>query len=145
MFVCTHIVSDHFALYHYDVATFDVALRLSRMYVADSTIRVYMLYYYEFLPGSSTTNNTPHTMAPPPYYYYRFPASVKTAILSTLTLLMKKAGPSLKPFIPQLHTTFVKASQDSADEVKEQGDEALAAMNELCARLQVSRPGGRQE
>ncbi|RZC22440.1 Protein ILITYHIA isoform B [Glycine soja] len=43
----------------------------------------------------------------------RFPWQVKSAILSTLTTMIKKGGISLKPFLPQLQTTFVKCLQDS--------------------------------
>lgn len=43
----------------------------------------------------------------------RFPWQVKSAILSTLTSMIKKGGISLKPFLPQLQTTFVKCLQDS--------------------------------
>ena len=38
----------------------------------------------------------------------RFGANVKTAVLATLACLLEKAGVLLKPFFPQLQTTFVK-------------------------------------
>jgi hypothetical protein len=43
----------------------------------------------------------------------RFPWQVKSAILSTLGILISKGGISLKPFLPQLQTTFVKCLQDN--------------------------------
>ena len=43
----------------------------------------------------------------------RFPWQVKSAILSTLTIIIAKGGLALKPFLPQLQTTFVKCLQDS--------------------------------
>lgn len=43
----------------------------------------------------------------------RFPWQVKSAILSTLTIMIRKGGMALKPFLPQLQTTFVKCLQDS--------------------------------
>jgi hypothetical protein len=43
----------------------------------------------------------------------RFPWQVKSAILSTLTIMIRKGGISLKPFLPQLQTTFVKWLQDN--------------------------------
>ena len=42
----------------------------------------------------------------------RFGANVKTAVLDTLACLLEKAGVLLKPFFPQLQTTFVKALND---------------------------------
>ncbi|KAJ6858288.1 protein ILITYHIA isoform X2 [Populus alba x Populus x berolinensis] len=43
----------------------------------------------------------------------RFPWQVKSAILSTLSILIRKGGMSLRPFLPQLQTTFIKCLQDS--------------------------------
>lgn len=43
----------------------------------------------------------------------RFPWQVKSAILSTLSIMIRKGGIALKPFLPQLQTTFVKCLQDS--------------------------------
>ncbi|RMZ52547.1 hypothetical protein APUTEX25_003690 [Auxenochlorella protothecoides] len=42
----------------------------------------------------------------------RFPWQVKAAILRTLGILIAKAGAGLKPFVPQLQTTFVKCLLD---------------------------------
>ena len=39
-------------------------------------------------------------------------APLKAAILACLTAVVLKAGPSLKPFMPQLQTTFVRGLQD---------------------------------
>lgn len=43
----------------------------------------------------------------------RFPWQVKSAILSTLSIMIHKGGIALKPFLPQLQTTFVKCLQDN--------------------------------
>lgn len=43
----------------------------------------------------------------------RFPWQVKSAILSTLSIIIKKGGMALKPFLPQLQTTFIKCLQDN--------------------------------
>ncbi|KAH9290137.1 hypothetical protein KI387_034254, partial [Taxus chinensis] len=43
----------------------------------------------------------------------RFPWQVKSAILSTLGTLISKGGIALKPFLPQLQTTFIKCLQDN--------------------------------
>lgn len=45
----------------------------------------------------------------------RFPSSIKAAILGTLGLLITKAGPGLKPFVPQLQTTFLKCLNDQSE------------------------------
>lgn len=45
----------------------------------------------------------------------RFPSPIKAAILGTLGLLIAKAGAGLKPFVPQLQTTFLKCLNDQAD------------------------------
>ena len=42
----------------------------------------------------------------------RFPSNVKNAILSTLSLLLRKCAPSLKPFLPQLQRSFCKSLGD---------------------------------
>merc|ERR1719450_937654 len=39
----------------------------------------------------------------------RFAPSVKCAILDTIGLLLEKTGVKLKPFLPQLQTTFLKS------------------------------------
>ena len=50
---------------------------------------------------------------PPPYS-----SQVKAAILLTLGLLITKAGAGLKPFVPQLQTTFLKCLNDPSDLVR---------------------------
>ncbi len=65
----------------------------------------------------------------------RFPPEVKAAILQTLGLLLRKGGPSLKPFVPQLQTTFVKALGDSSRVVRKQGRSALGELMGLTTRV----------
>ncbi|CAN0109074.1 unnamed protein product, partial [Scytosiphon promiscuus] len=65
----------------------------------------------------------------------RFPPGVKAAILHTLGLLLGKGGPSLKPFVPQLQTTFVKALGDSSRVVRTQGRHALGQLMGLTTRV----------
>ena len=48
----------------------------------------------------------------------RFPWEIKAAILHCLGLLIGKAGPGLKPFAPQLQTTFLKCLTDPAQKVR---------------------------
>uniref|UniRef100_A0A2R5LKZ7 Putative translational activator gcn1 pediculus us corporis translational activator gcn1 n=1 Tax=Ornithodoros turicata TaxID=34597 RepID=A0A2R5LKZ7_9ACAR len=48
----------------------------------------------------------------------RFSFSVKVAVLETLALLLAKVGIQLKPFLPQLQTTFLKALNDGNRQVR---------------------------
>nr|KYP71848.1 Translational activator GCN1 [Cajanus cajan] len=65
----------------------------------------------------------------------RFPWQVKSAILSTLTMMIKKGGISLKPFLPQLQTTFVKCLQDSTRTVRTSAALALGKLSGLSTRV----------
>ncbi|KHN43147.1 Translational activator GCN1 [Glycine soja] len=65
----------------------------------------------------------------------RFPWQVKSAILSTLTTMIKKGGISLKPFLPQLQTTFVKCLQDSTRTVRSSAALALGKLSGLSTRV----------
>ncbi|CAN0483995.1 unnamed protein product, partial [Scytosiphon promiscuus] len=65
----------------------------------------------------------------------RFPPGVKAAILQTLGLLLSKGGASLKPFVPQLQTTFVKALGDSSRAVRKQALSALGHLMRLTSRV----------
>ena len=42
----------------------------------------------------------------------RLSGEIKAALLHTIGLLIAKAGPGLKPFVPQLQTTFLKCLGD---------------------------------
>ena len=66
----------------------------------------------------------------------RFPHGVKSAILHTLTLLISKGAAMLKPFVPQLQTTFVKALADPTKLVRTRGASALAQLVPLATRVE---------
>uniref|UniRef100_A0A4W3H8T3 GCN1 activator of EIF2AK4 n=1 Tax=Callorhinchus milii TaxID=7868 RepID=A0A4W3H8T3_CALMI len=55
----------------------------------------------------------------------RFSWNVKVALLDTLSLLLGKVGIALKPFLPQLQTTFTKALSDANRAVRLKAAEAL--------------------
>ncbi|XP_062399503.1 stalled ribosome sensor GCN1 [Sardina pilchardus] len=65
----------------------------------------------------------------------RFAASVKTALLETLTLLLGKVGIALKPFLPQLQTIFLKALQDSSRAVRLRAAEALGKLVSIHSKV----------
>ena len=56
----------------------------------------------------------------------RFSAGVKVAVLETLALLLAKVGALLKPFLPQLQTTFVKSLSDPNRQVRLKAATALS-------------------
>jgi len=56
----------------------------------------------------------------------RFVHSVKTAVLDTLAILLEKASAMLKPFLPQLQTTFLKALNDTNRTVRLKAGTALS-------------------
>ena len=66
----------------------------------------------------------------------RFPSGVKSAILQTLRLLIDRGAILLKPFVPQLQTTFVKALSDPTKDVRQRGYQALSALVGLATRVE---------
>ncbi|EEY69168.1 translational activator GCN1, putative [Phytophthora infestans T30-4] len=66
----------------------------------------------------------------------RFPGHVKAAILQTLEIILTKGGVALKPFLPQLQTTFVKALNDTALDVRAHGASALSLLVTLSPRVE---------
>ncbi|GAV69761.1 LOW QUALITY PROTEIN: DUF3554 domain-containing protein/CLASP_N domain-containing protein/HEAT_2 domain-containing protein [Cephalotus follicularis] len=65
----------------------------------------------------------------------RFPWQVKSAILSTLSVMIKRGGMALKPFLPQLQTTFVKCLQDNTRTVRSSSALALGKLSALTTRV----------
>lgn len=65
----------------------------------------------------------------------RFPSHTKTAILRTMGILVDKAGIALRPFIPQLQTTFVKCLPEEAREVRLQGASNIGKLSRMAPRL----------
>ncbi|GBG27991.1 eIF-2-alpha kinase activator GCN1 [Hondaea fermentalgiana] len=65
----------------------------------------------------------------------RFPWQVKVAILQTLSKLLDKGGPLLRPFLPQLQTTFVKALNSEHTRVRDNGTAALKKLIKIGTRV----------
>ncbi|OCT98218.1 hypothetical protein XELAEV_18010449mg [Xenopus laevis] len=65
----------------------------------------------------------------------RFAWSVKVALLETLSLLLAKVGIALKPFLPQLQTTFTKALQDSNRAVRLKAADALGKLIAIHSKV----------
>jgi hypothetical protein len=65
----------------------------------------------------------------------KYPSGVKAAILQTLGLLLEKGSAALRPFVPQLQTTFVKALSDPMRQVRQRGCKSLGMLMELSTRV----------
>lgn len=65
----------------------------------------------------------------------RFPWEIKAAILRALGSLLKRSGPALRPFAPQLQTTFLKCLQDPASEVRDPAAENLGVLSAFAMRV----------
>ncbi|KAI8927350.1 armadillo-type protein [Entophlyctis helioformis] len=67
----------------------------------------------------------------------RFPSGVKSAILSTMAALLRRVPAMLKPFLPQLQRTFVKALSDATGttSMRDRAARCLSLLIPLQARL----------
>lgn len=65
----------------------------------------------------------------------RFSWQVKSAILATLGIVITKGGIALKPFLPQLQTTFIKCLQDNSKAVRSRSAWALGQLSALSVRI----------
>lgn len=65
----------------------------------------------------------------------RNPSNVKIAILKTLGLILVKGGPTLRAFVPQFQTTFVKALSDPSRQVRVEAILALGLLMPLSTRV----------
>jgi hypothetical protein len=65
----------------------------------------------------------------------RFPWQTKAAILRTMGLLVARAGAGLRPFIPQLQSTFVKCLSDPVQGVRQQAAKNLGELTKMALRL----------
>ena len=65
----------------------------------------------------------------------RYQAPVKIETLRTILLLLQKGGKRLRPFIPQLQTTFVKNLSDPSHVVRGLSKESLTRLMEYVTRV----------
>lgn len=65
----------------------------------------------------------------------KLPAASKAAILSTLVAVLGRGGPVLRPFLPQLSTSFVRALAEQSVEVRDVAATGLAAVAGLNPRV----------
>ncbi|KAI1293700.1 eIF-2-alpha kinase activator GCN1 [Halotydeus destructor] len=64
----------------------------------------------------------------------RYSWSVKVAVLDTLSLLLSKVGNLLRPFVPQLQQTFLKALSDSQRQVRVRAANAISKLLQVHTR-----------
>ncbi|GAB1604654.1 hypothetical protein Ahia01_000746900 [Argonauta hians] len=67
----------------------------------------------------------------------RYPSNVKVAVLETLTLLLNKVGTIMKPFLPQLQTTFTKALNDPNRTVRLRAASAMGGLISIHTRVEA--------
>ena len=65
----------------------------------------------------------------------KFNSNVKAAILRALGVLVQRGGVGLRPFVPQLQTTFVKCLNDGSSSVRMRAADALGRLAELSPRV----------
>jgi len=65
----------------------------------------------------------------------RLQSNVKVAILHTLSLILDKGGAKLKPFLPQLQTTFVKGIHSDSEVVRSSASNALSKLVKITTRV----------
>lgn len=65
----------------------------------------------------------------------KYNGDVRVTIFRALNLLLGKSGDALRPFLPQLQTTFIRALKDSNKGVRDQGAEALVHIIKLSTRI----------
>jgi len=64
----------------------------------------------------------------------RYPANVRIALLQSLELLIERLETALKPFLPQLQTTYQKCAQDTEGGVRQLAEASQALLSKLSAK-----------
>lgn len=65
----------------------------------------------------------------------KYSSEVRVTIFRALNLLLSKSGDALRPFLPQLQTTFIRALKDSSKGVRDEGGQALVHIIRLSNRI----------
>lgn len=65
----------------------------------------------------------------------RSASQVRGAILKALGILIDSSGQGLKPFVPQLQTTFVKCLQDGSSEIRDRAAKNIGPLMKLSTRV----------
>jgi len=65
----------------------------------------------------------------------KFPSSVRAALLDCLATLVEKGGIGLKPFVPQLQTTFLKSLNDANRSPRMSGAKGLGLLMAIQVRV----------
>ena len=68
----------------------------------------------------------------------RYPAPVRVSLLLSLQVLLERLESALKPFLPQLQTTYQKCAQDTDDEVKRIAQDSQVLLSKLGGKPSVS-------
>jgi HEAT repeat protein len=64
----------------------------------------------------------------------RYPANIRVALLKSLQVLLQRLDSALKPFLPQLQTTYQKCAQDPDDSVKLLAEESQSLLAKMTAK-----------
>ena len=68
----------------------------------------------------------------------RYPANVRVALLRTLQVLLQRLDAALKPFLPQLQTTYQKCAQDTDAGVKQLAEESQLLLAKIAPAPRVT-------
>jgi hypothetical protein len=63
----------------------------------------------------------------------KYPAPIKMGVLKSLKVLIERLEVALKPFVPQLQTTYQKCVQDTDAGVRELAEESQALLTRISA------------
>jgi hypothetical protein len=68
----------------------------------------------------------------------KYPTNVRVCLLQSLQVLLERLGAALKPFLPQLQTTYQKCAQDPEDSVRALAEQSQVLLAKLSAKPVVA-------